>query len=46
MGEAIIAALLDGGLLEADQITGSEPYADRRAGTGTTVRRSDGGKQR
>jgi pyrroline-5-carboxylate reductase len=30
MGEAIIAALLDGGLLEAGQITGSEPYVERR----------------
>ncbi|HYI14621.1 MAG TPA: pyrroline-5-carboxylate reductase [Thermomicrobiales bacterium] len=30
MGEAIIAALLDAGLLEPGQITGSEPYAERR----------------
>src|SRR5215212_6353514 len=30
MGEAIIAALLAGGLLEAGQITGSEPYVERR----------------
>ncbi len=30
MGEAIIAALLAGGLLEAGRITGSEPYAERR----------------
>jgi len=30
MGEAMIAALIDGGLLEAGQITGSEPYQERR----------------